>query len=100
MKAVKIIVAVMSVLIVIGLGLVGYGVMGTMSPEKPLAERGQAFGPVALDQPEGSRIRSMTAADGRLLLHIEGGGQPERVVVVDMAGGAVLGKLVLETQKP
>ncbi len=101
MKAVKILVAVMSVLIVIGLGLVAYGVGGSLmsapssgTPPSP-AVPPKPFSSTDLGQPAGSRIRGMETGRGRLALLVEGGGRDDRVVVVDLESGAVLGTVSL-----
>ncbi|MEO5374151.1 MAG: hypothetical protein H7840_07695 [Alphaproteobacteria bacterium] len=99
MKAVKAIVIVMTALLVIGLGLVAYGMMtraSRVAVEPPRAAAARGFGAIGLGQPDGSRIAGMTTAgDGLLLLRIEGGGSAERVVVVDLSSGRVLGAVGL-----
>lgn len=108
MKAVKTIVAVMSALIVAGLGLVAYGMMtkaskvtvqSSSSPANPSPANpspvAQSLGAIGLGQPEGSRIVDMTTSDGLLVLRIDGGTMPERVVVVDLRKGKVMGTVSL-----
>lgn len=116
-RGLKLLSAVMALLIVGGLGLLGYGVYSKLggsvkgdaqSVAEPAAESttgehapvgepvavGAAlasFGALGLDQPSGSRIAA-AATDGPLMtLRIEGGGQDDRVVIVDMRAGRVIG---------
>ncbi len=58
-----------------------------------------AFGNVVLNEPDGSLIYDMRSDDGRLLLRIRGGSKGERVVVIDLANGAVLGNISLNNAK-
>lgn len=101
--AVKTLVIVMGILIVAGLGLLGYGmyskagqvVKGEPSKTVPVraaaAVRDGGFGRLGLDQPAGSRITDATTSDNLLILSIEGGGLEDRVVVVDLQRGVPLG---------
>ena len=47
-----------------------------------------------LDEPAGTRIAGTSAAADRIALRLEGGG-PDRVVLVDMKTGRVLGHVAL-----
>ncbi len=58
-----------------------------------------AFGNVVLGEPDGSLIYDMRSDEGRLLLRIRGGGKGERVVVIDLANGTVLGNIALNNAK-
>ncbi|ABI61748.1 hypothetical protein [Granulibacter bethesdensis] len=54
---------------------------------------------ISVPAPSGSRIASVGLSDKRLALHLQGGG-PDRVVIVDMATGAVRAQIVLAPQIP
>jgi hypothetical protein len=87
-RALKVLVVVMGVLIVAGtLGLVAVIVqrMGGGGPGAPFAER-------SLGQPAGTRILGVAAAEGRLAVLVA---RPdgERVLLVDPRDGRVLGML-------
>ena len=88
MRALKVLVVVMGVLIVAGVV-----VLFTL-----LAQRmSSAAGPIAsavLDEPVGTHIAGASAAPDRLVLQLQGGG-PDRVVVVDTKTGRVLGRVGL-----
>lgn len=99
MKALKVLVLLMTLLLVAGLGLVGYGVLN----RAPHAKAGHSdvatvpasdFGEVTVPLPAGARIEQMAVAGDRVVLRLVGGG-PERLVVLDPAGGRVAGGFVL-----
>lgn len=97
MAAVKSLVIFMGVLIIAGLGLLGYGMMRT-SDDMAAQESGQTrrFGTLELAQPSGSGLRAVIPdGTGRLLLSVTGGGQADRVVVVDLRDGTVLGTVTV-----
>ena len=99
MKALKVLVLLMTLLLVAGLGLVGYGVLN----RTPHAKAGRAdasatpaadFGEVAVPLPVGARIEQLVVAGDRVVLRLVGAG-PERLVVLDPAAGRVAGGFVL-----
>lgn len=121
MKALKALVLFMGVLIVLGVGLLAWGLMnkgsrlytgevhagshvdGTINNGDvgSLASAAASFSPLNLDEPPGTVITSMTAfsnfsANGpEALLHLSGGGRPERIVVVDLIRGSVIGRIAV-----
>ncbi len=85
------VVAAMGVLILAGTTVIGV----------TIARRSMAVPPVApvvheavLDEPVGTRIAWVSASPDRLALRLEGGG-PDRVVVVDIQTGKVVGRATL-----
>lgn len=74
----------MGVLIVAGTITLAVLVVGRFN-ERPAA------GPVRLAEPAGSRIAAIAAADGRLVVHVAGGGLPDRVRVFGLRGLAEAG---------
>jgi len=105
MTAVKTLVATMTLLLVLGLGLLAYGMM-QQSREMGRSEGDEtflglppatpAFKTLALDEPAGSQIVAARAdGRGRLLLTVTGGNQPDRVLVIDLAEGRRLGLITL-----
>ncbi|MGH7119033.1 MAG: DUF6476 family protein [Acetobacteraceae bacterium] len=87
MRVLKIAVVAMGVLIVAGttvlVVLIARGV-STLGPEHPAVPQ------AALNEPAGSRIVAMTRVGNRLALAFEGGGEPDRIVVIDPSSGRVL----------
>jgi hypothetical protein len=96
MKAIKGLVIFMGVLLLAGLGLLGYGLM-TKTHHKGMAAPGANatdFGQVSVPVPAGARIEQMTAASDRVILRLSGTG-PERIMVLDPASGRVTGSFAL-----
>ncbi len=111
MGALKGFVVGMGVLIVIGMGLLAYGLYhkATNPDFKIFADDNESavFGDVAVAAPKGCVISSYDVRDGRLYLlltasdrlasrlGLEDAPDCERIVVVDTAGGGVLGTIAL-----
>jgi hypothetical protein len=92
MKALKTLVAVMSLLIVAGLGLLGWGLIhGRERAPTGGAAAGYA---TAVPLPAGARVEQVLAAGERVVLRIAGPGG-ERLVVLDPAAGRVVGRFDL-----
>lgn len=94
MRALKIMVIVMAVLIVLGtMGLV-VGIARRWSA--PVASISTLPIPVSvvLDEPEGTGIAGIVAVRDRLAVQLHGGGA-DRVVLIDPATGAVAGRISL-----
>jgi hypothetical protein len=111
MRALKIAVVVMGVMIVVGLAVIAATIVGrlggktaepepavTMSlapgavPGTPLA----TFDPANVPLPAGSHLQQIVPAGDRLVLHLAGEGGRDVLMVLDMAGGRVLGSFLLE----
>jgi hypothetical protein len=82
MRALKILVVVMAVMIVAGVVVLGVTVSSRMGTPKPAP-------PALLDEPAGTRIAQISAAGDRVVLLLQGGG-PDRVVALDLRTGLVL----------
>jgi hypothetical protein len=91
MRALKIAVVVMGVLIVAGTMALVIGVARRSSaPVAPLPASMVAV----LDEPAGTRIAGIVAVQDRLAVQLQGGGV-DRVVLVDPRTGAVAGRVSL-----
>jgi hypothetical protein len=111
-RGLKLLVAVMAILIVGGLGLLGYGVYSKLGGNvksdasdaapsaqaavpppaaAPEPERTSSSGDVTLDQPPGSRIADAATVGGLMTVRVEGGGRNDRVAVIDLSAGRVVG---------
>ncbi len=55
------------------------------------------FGRVTLNQAPGTRITAMVVDNHCLILLLEGGEQGERVIVIDLVAGRVLGTVTVES---
>ncbi len=104
MRALKTLVIVMGVLILVGMALVGYTLIKRgLNPAPPLVEAPQApsaavhpYGPVEIELPQGAHIASTHTAGGRLVIELTLAGGAERVLVVDLTSGAILGTIDLK----
>jgi hypothetical protein len=98
MRAIKGLVVFLGVLLVAGLGLLGYGLYAKKPPNKGMSPAPAGvtaeFGAVSVPVPAGSRIEQMTSAGERVVLRLSGPG-PEHLLVVDPAQGRVVGSFVL-----
>ncbi len=112
LKITKILVLVMTCLIAIGLAFLGYGlsINGQNFGESPALVRAVRkaegivcadlrvpFGSVTLHQAPGTRITSMVADNQYLILRLDSGEQGERVIVIDLVAGRVLGTVTVES---
>lgn len=106
-KAIKALVAFMGILLVAGLGLLGYGLMNVKNGSKPRVPAPAAstsapaaeFGALAVPVPAGSRVEQTLVVGDRLVLRLAGGGG-ERLLVLDPAEGRVAGSFVLTPEAP
>ena len=89
MRALFVAVVVMGVLIVAGVTTVGVTIARRTFFAVPPAPKD-----AVLDEPAGTRIAGMAGVADRLALRLEGGG-PDRVVLVDLRTGQVVGRAVL-----
>lgn len=83
MRALKILVVVMGVMIIAGVIVLGVTVVRRMTPP-PLAA-------AALNEPAGTHIAQVSAAGDRVVVLLQGGG-PDRLVVLDLRTGAVISR--------
>ena len=94
MRALKILVVVMGVMLVVGFAALVALIAGRVS-RGPAATAAQGFAAAPIDIPRGARIEAMTAGPDRLILALtlpEGGRQ---LVVIDLAKGVRLGTIEL-----
>ncbi len=103
MRALKIAVIVLGILIVIAFATLIYGIVqgwtrldanarGPAAIRAPIAGASPAWGRSGLGLPVGTRIESVTAAGNLIVLHLrDASGGEERLVVVDPATGGVVG---------
>lgn len=100
MKAIKALVVFLGVLLLAGLGLLGYGLFAKKPAGKATASIATAtaavaeFGAVAIPVPAGSRIDQMIGAGERVVVRLSGPG-PERLLVIDPGQGRVVGSFTL-----
>ena len=84
----KIAVVAMGILIVAGVAVLGLTLVNRMS------SAGTPIATILLDEPAQTRIAGTALAPDRLSLQLQGGG-PDRVVVIDLKAGRILGRVAL-----
>ena len=96
MKALKTLVAGMGLLLVVGLGFIGWGISRNMHSSAPAAARSDAGSTFTAEVmvPAGSRLDQMTTAGDRIVLRFSGG-DGDRILVVDPHNGQVTGRITL-----
>ena len=98
MRAIKALVIGMGLLLVVGLGVLGFGLYRASvkttapaaAPSPPIA----GFGTVTVPLAPGAQVISLHEAGGRLAVLVDEGGA-RRVVVLDPATGTLAGSFVL-----
>jgi hypothetical protein len=95
MRALKILVVVMGVMIVIGFAVLVAGIASKMSRNRPGASNERPFAATAIDIPRGARIEAMTSAPNRLILDLILPGGERQLLVLDLTTGARLGTIEL-----
>jgi hypothetical protein len=100
MTGLKILVICMGLLIVIGIGLVGYGVTrnhhpGVALPAQTASPPQAGFFASDLPLPRGAKLTSVTATNDRIVLHFTGGEAADRILLLDAHSGQVTGSVTL-----
>lgn len=103
MQGLKILVVVLGILIVISMGLLGWGIYGKLAqrsaaPDKNASATARSFGElgeVKVELPTGCTLVEMRPHGDRLYLRTGPVGLCERILVLDAATGRLLGTLVL-----
>jgi hypothetical protein len=88
MRGVKIAVAVMSVLIVLGVAVIGLTIVRRLSGGNAVAAA------LVLQEPAGTRIGGIASAADRLAILLQGGGT-DRVVLLDPRTGHITTRVLL-----
>jgi hypothetical protein len=94
MRALKILVTVMGIVIVVGFGVVVAVIAGRIA-RREAAGAAHAFAASPIDIPAGARIEAMTASSDRLILGLALPDGGHWIIVVDPATGARLGTIAL-----
>lgn len=108
MKVLKFIVIFMGVVLVTGFGFLIWGLSsrggaGVSAPTAVLQSphvNGQDFGLVDVPLPMGAKIAQLIPLDGRIAVHVTGGGGGDHVLILDAHTGHVAGDFHLETAHP
>ena len=94
MRALKILVVVMGVMLVGGFAALLAVIAGRVS-RGPAAVAARAFAPSPIEIPRGTRIEAMTAGSDRLVLGLVLPEGSRQLLIIDVATGARLGMIEL-----
>jgi hypothetical protein len=96
MRALRVFVVVMGVVLVVGFGVVIAVIAGRLSRREAAATDAEhPFATTALALPRGAHIAAMTTAPDRLILQVALPGGGGELVILDLATGARLGTIEL-----
>jgi hypothetical protein len=97
MRALKILVVVMGIMLVVGFAALIAIVAGRMSRGGSApAAAARPFGSRAIEIPRGSHIEAMTAGPDRLVLVLSLSDGGQQLLIIDMATGSRLGTIELQ----
>ena len=103
MKALKILVLSMGVVLVIGFGFLIWGLTGGRSASTthtmPKLAEISGIGQVAVPLPPGGKVTQVMFSEGRIAVHVTAPG-PDRIIILDPVAGRMMGEFVLEPAHP
>jgi uncharacterized protein DUF6476 len=95
MRALKVAVAVMGVMLGVGFAVLVAVIIGRVSRSGPAQKADRAFAGRAIEIPRGARIEAMTAGPDRLVLGLALPDGNRRLLIIDLSSGAPLGTIEL-----
>ena len=95
LRALKILVVVMGVMLVVGFAALIIGIAGKVSHRSPPVADRHAPLSAALEIPRGARVEAMTTAQDRLILDLVLPDSARQIVLIDLATGARVGTIAL-----
>lgn len=101
MRALKILVVVMGVMLVAGFILLIVAIASRLSKKEaapPIMPGSKAFAAAPIDLPPGARIESMAVGTDRLVLDVVLPDGERRLLVIDLADGRPIGTIPLRSQ--
>ena len=104
MRALKLLVIVLGVLLVAGVVALGFAVQYRLNHPRPLAAANAGIGPagapsaMTLDLPPGARVVGAEASGDRLVVRVELAGGSEELIIVNLVTGAPVATVTLRPQ--
>ena len=95
MRALKILVVVMGIMLVVGFAALIIAIAGRVSHRRPEAAANHPLATTPIEIPRGARVEAMTAASDRLILDLVLPDGDRELVLIDLATGARLGTIEL-----
>ena len=99
MRALKILVVVMGVMLVVGFAALIFAIAGRVSHRRPEAAANHPLATIPIEIPRDARVEAMTAVSDRLILDLVLPDGHRELVLIDLATGARLGTIELRPQK-
>jgi hypothetical protein len=97
MRALKVLVIVLGVMIVAAAGLLVYGIVNKLG-DLAVADRGvsRSFGERMIELPPGAEVKTFAVEEGRLVIHLILAEAGERLLILDLETGQQLGTIMLQ----
>src|SRR5215472_15354317 len=95
MRALKVLVVVMGIMLVVGFAALVAVIAGRVSRSGSAPNTSRAFTRAAVDIPREARIETMAAGPDRIVLELTLSDGRRQLVIIDMATGAHLGTIEL-----
>jgi len=97
MRALKVLVVVMGIMLVVGFAALVAVIAGRVSRSGSIPTAARALTNAAIDIPRDARIEAMAAGPDRVVLALILPGGGRQLMIIDMATGARLGTIELHT---
>jgi hypothetical protein len=98
-RALKILVVVMGIMLVVGFAALILVIAGRVSHRRPEAAANHPLATTPIEIPRGARVEAMTTASDRLILDLVVPDGDREILLIDLATGARLGTIELRPQK-
>jgi hypothetical protein len=104
MRALKVLVIVMGVLLVAGIVALGFAVQYRLNHRRPTPAAAAGGGPsgmpgaMTLDLPQGARVVGAEASGDRLVVRVELAGGSQELIIVNLVTGAPVATVTLRPQ--
>jgi hypothetical protein len=98
-RALKILVVVMGIMLVVGFAALILVIAGRVSHRRPEAAANHPLATTPIEIPRGARVEAMTTASDRLILDLVLPDGDREILLIDLATGARLGTIELRPQK-
>lgn len=103
MQAIKALVIGMGILILVGLGILAYGLTSkfgsTMSGGAPAAPGNDAFGTIRASLPAGATVETVQVQDGAAVVHLSMPDGGVQIMVFRLSDGRQTGTIELQPQR-
>ena len=95
LRSLKILVAVMGVILVVGFAALVIVIATRVSHRNPVAAAARRVTRTAIDIPRGARVEAMTTATDHLIIDLVLPDGARQIVIIDLASGTRIGQIEL-----